>query len=358
MNVVTRTTYVLVDQGDAFVHLEGIHQDVPVEARVANVDHLRDAFIPEELGDWRPMRAFHSSSGMSERWYVTALAEHEAISALRTTHPQPPKLIGWALPDDVELGDAYPRWLNRDEFNEKFPVDDEELERPDPVHKLYEPRTTDVEPKRVEHPVGVRLNGAPPPVDGLTWVAELPHFLREQAGYRHLFPGALVGFREAVRVALTGASGYHAASARGPVTVQDVYLERSSSRTVNPHVLEVRRSIPWNPPRTTTAKRPGRRRETVPIMASVSLEVAAPDRIPGPTRAAAKVAWENRLDAIRRAVEDLAVEACAACNATGYRATHEVAAEEHEYALATDPDYAAEHAYRAAGGRDPQGPPA
>jgi hypothetical protein len=141
------------------------------------------------------------------------------------------RLAHYARTVDVVDEETYPPTLTPDEYHAKikpaYPDEDDEdvliVPADDRVRALYTPVYEPTPPTRkpLEHDEWLVLTGAPAPKDGLAWTAALPHMLREHGEYRHLFPGHLAGFREALAARLNEIPGVNAYGSSHPVRRED-----------------------------------------------------------------------------------------------------------------------------------------
>lgn len=220
------------------------------------------------------------------------------------------RMTGYRRTREVE---GYPETMTVVQY--QATVDDDEGEG-DPIARvIYEPEYEATPPIRT--PLGrdwVVLDGAPPPDDGLTWESTLPAALRYHDEFGHLFPGALVGFREALASALDEIDGVKA-YARSGVPHVTVYL-----RVELPRLEPVEWLKPPNYAGMTGAEkrrareRLSRAREEV----TRSLEVPAPSSIPGQNRAEARAAWDERIHGVLDIVRSIVGSPCPTCKGRGF----------------------------------------
>lgn len=169
------------------------------------LNHVYDSM--QVLADGIPMER------SPERGWFFALHEPKVVTTLA---PPRKRLSGGKLIDPELASARFPLEVDADWF--------ELLDEDDPhstaLAALYERQYETVEPEPVTVPGPfVRLDGAPKPDDGLAWLAHLPYALRERLEYLHLFPGRLVGFREAMTKALAEIPGVSAHWVRGQAYV-------------------------------------------------------------------------------------------------------------------------------------------
>lgn len=220
-------------------------------------------------------------------WWMT---DHEAAS-IEKENPPRRMTIEWNLLGNVTSTSEYPQTLTREEYADRTEDDQR-------VAALYEPTYEEIPSSRepIEGPF-VLLEGAPPPDDGRQWVAKLPYELSHHPEYRHLFPGHLEDFGQAVLDALNEipmVSAYKGGS---------VYLE-------------VRHERPYDYFDRSGRGRPKKR--TVETTTKELKGIRWPFVIEGQNREDAVAAWDDQLAKIVAEVRDAAaVRICGECQGTG-----------------------------------------
>lgn len=253
----------------------------------------------------------------SERgwWRVPSGAEFDpATTVVEIVRPGGSEIVGYRR--TLETTDpAYPETLPIDEYHERI---EEELDSR--VAALYVPdrreRATVREPVEATWLV---LDGAPPPADGFEWIADLPHSLRQQPQYRHLFPGRFAGFRDALKAALEEVPGVSVYGA-------------SSSRVLS---VSIRLSVPkLEPPERWAAKpnlegRSARERKKALEAHNSSiqqitrqLEIPCSDYVEGTNRAVARSVWDLTIAEVVEYVRDVVAQKCPTCGGRGFVEPH------------------------------------
>lgn len=220
-------------------------------------------------------------------------------------------ITGYRLDDPATASERYPLELTEAEYDQWRDLDDDEL-----VFQLYSAVTVPGEPQAV--PVDgpwLRLDGEPQPDDGRSWIAELPYELRYRTEYRHLFPGYLVGFRDAMGSIVKALPGVR--------FVLPAKRYAGSSETVG---FDVTIEVPFDKPQSEYkparnldgSRSRSRKGRTVPVLATRHLVLTVPYRIDAANRALAAAEWDRREAEIRAAVAEVSVAACSACMGHGY----------------------------------------
>lgn len=249
--------------------------------------YLGDQYEPVTVAaDGEPMTATERRG-----WFAST----REAATVTITRPGFPVVTGYRLTDPDTASIRFPMTLTAAEYSSLRDGDDEG----DPVTGLYDRVTVPGEP-RVEQFGGpwLRLDGEPPTADGRTWTAKLPFDLAYRSEYLHLFPGYMSGFRDAM-----------CAAVKAMPRVQFCFDKDSG--------LDVTVTVPFSPPRTRAAGR-GRRKVSVPEMATRHLHFTVPYRIDGPDRAAAAAEWDRLAAELAAEVEAATVTACGHCDGHGY----------------------------------------
>lgn len=208
--------------------------------------------------------------------------------------------------------DAYPEQLTVEQYVSRRDEDDVAY---DPrVQALYTAIREDQPPVRepVEGP-WLRLDGEPPPDDGLTWMANLPYTLRERREYGHLFPGKLLGFIDALREALNAiGDGVDAYTSAGKI---DVYIKVWLPK--RPPVQDEAKPILSGLSRTEKRRRAAQLSSTEERITR-HLAFHAIDHVGGLNRAEAKQHWDDLLNARVGYVQALVSSPCPTCGGHGF----------------------------------------
>lgn len=211
----------------------------------------------------------------------------------------------YRLRADIPETEAMPRDLAPEDFGSRYRWDEDDWN--DPAAALYE-RVNE----RVAVEPGVltgwtRIDGPPPPADGLTWQVALPWALRYVGAPAHLFPGELVGFHVALKERIER-EGLACGGFLGGVHV-DTYKVAVSVNAEYDAELP-----PWDAHRVSRGRRTKERKT---VMRRVELHVA--DVVKGENRAAAKVEWDRLLEeCVERVRLAKTVPVCGRCKGAGW----------------------------------------
>lgn len=230
------------------------------------------------------------------------------------TRPGKQTRTGWKLDNPAAASDVYPEFVaegsRRDEDTSAFTA---------LYSAVYERAADEVMTVGLDEMVVAAEGAAPAPYDGLTWSVNLLDELRQHTEVGHLFPGHLLGFREAVVEAIKAQPFMHQTGG-GLFGGSNVSTSSDSPGFVTAH-----RSVPYEPRHTRRVEdetgrgraRRGRTREVVETKRlQVSLKV--PSAIAGVNRAAAVVKWHATLAEILAEVEEALTPApCWHCQGTG-----------------------------------------
>jgi hypothetical protein len=233
------------------------------------------------------------------------------VESIEIATPGHPRILGWQLRDQGAASLLYPPTLSVEEFEKR------DSERNDDfLRSLYERITEPGAPSVtvIEGP-WTRLDGIPDYHRDYTWHADLPTELRTHPEYRHLFPGRLYGFREALieRVKLIPGVQYA--------------LDRKTSNGLNSSGwVDITVSVPFDPPQfiheparnqdgKVSRSRPGR---DVQQHHHWRLSVYALHTIEGTTKEEAVQRWVAEMVHVVSQVEEATKSpACPHCDGSG-----------------------------------------
>lgn len=213
--------------------------------------------------------------------------------------------------------ERYPETLTVEEFRAR--TDEDSSEHDPHVWHLYSAVREQRPPTRepIEGPLRI-LDGAPPADDGRVWQTELPWALRRRDEYRHLFPGALLGFRDAVVEALDALPNVTAyKSSPGPIRVS-VKVDLPKPDPLPKWAARPRLDGQDARERRRTLERHASTRQTI----TRTLEIPVPAAITAPNRAAAAAIWDERMAEVVEYVRALHADPCPACGGLGWVEPH------------------------------------
>jgi hypothetical protein len=246
-------------------------------------------------------------------WWV---ADHK-VSVAEVVWPGRTETIGYRLRDPDAASPRFPVELSVEQFKSRTHDDVGDLRDDSAEWALYEevsrPGSEWREP--LDLSALIDLDGTPPPPHAGTWIAELPYALSQYPCYRHLFPGELHGYGEALKVHLKGLP--YVKHAFLGVPAHGHYRQRD--------VLEIVVEVPYEPamvetqPATNRNGTPSRtKRVRVERKFRDRVTVLAPESIPGATLAEAVGTWDRKWAEAVAAVEALtALKRCPHCLGTG-----------------------------------------
>jgi hypothetical protein len=248
----------------------------------------KELYGAEWSADGQPMTRLDAAHLRYDDWYSHPGRAQLVVATVRGAAP----VLRWRIRDESNITAKFPAELSMQEWSDRGGSASNLLA------EMYEAVVGEA-PARVVSFVGTEFVdlgvGDPPPHDGLTWVAKLPHNLEHQSQLHHLFPGVLVDFRAALAERLKqipGVTAYdHAAFsvyASVPYTPPQFSWDRKGLRNV--------------PPQTLT-----RHRDFFP-----------PRQIPGNNRAEAAQKWKAEMaDWVAVVTEMATARPCPECLGTG-----------------------------------------
>jgi hypothetical protein len=242
-------------------------------------------------------------------WYRTPGAP-QLLTATRTGKQV---RTGWKLDNPAAASDVYPEFVaegsRRDEDTSAFTA----LYSP-----VYERAADEVMTVGLDGMVVVAEGAAPAPADGLTYTANLLEELRRHPEVVHLFPGRLVGFREAVVEAINTQPYMHSTGG-GLFSGSHASVDRD-----RPGFVVAHRSVPYEPRHTRIVHdelgrgRRSRRGREVVESKRLDVRLQVPSAIAGKNRAEAVEKWHAAMAEILAEVEEALTSApCWHCQGTG-----------------------------------------
>jgi hypothetical protein len=257
----------------------------------------------------------------SQNWQGGWRRSPTSPQALTATRRGERPLTGWRLRDPAAESPKFPLEVPNDEWAERGFHDEGHSPAGLLYAAVYSPAPDEVATFPVADMTVVADSDAPPPGDGLDWSVNIHDELRRHPELFHLFPGHLLGFREAVVGALK------TIPAVGKDRTWGAHIDRD-----HPSVVMVSVQVPFEPQQTRFVRDIGRRggelRTGRHIAETKSLSMSLPvvDQIAGRTRAEAKAAWVAEIQRIRALVEEaLEPRPCWHCRGTGLVSTRDAA---------------------------------
>lgn len=239
----------------------------------------------------------------NRRWWVST---HRARTTVAVVKQGERRVLAYELIDPAAESARFPARLDFDAWRQ---LSEHEQEIRDPLYRAVSERLPG---KRTEFPAVDIIDLGPaelPPQGGPTWVAELPYELAHHPEVRHLFPGHLQGFPQALRARLDEIPNLSA------------YL--------NGGTFSLYAKVPYSPKRTKwqgDLLRSGKRSRThgreVEETTTRHIDIHPQQWVAGVNHAAARREWDRLLDAwvaeVKAWMSDVE---CGHCKGTGLAPT-------------------------------------